>query len=107
MFRMNYTMTISQYLEYERLSKKKPSMSEAELYTAITGSFLCLGKTLFSQLGFTDLSEVFFNCSQTFFWILIILNIQKGIKKTCNPKTKATGIYQLIGSGISTIFMLH
>ena len=107
MFHVNYTMTITQYLKYEELQKKKPNMSEADLYVAITGSFLCLGKTLFSQIGFINIAQVFMNCSQTFFWMLILLNIYKGIVKTHNHKTKVAGVIQLISSGVSTIFMLH
>jgi len=100
-------MTITQFLEYERLKKLKPSMSEADLYTAITGSFLCLGKTLFSQIGFVNLAQVFLNCSSTFFWILILINIYKGIENAHNPKTRIAGISQLVGSGIGTILKLR
>ena len=104
---LKYSMTIPQYLEYERLKRENPSMSEKDLFIAITGSVLCLGKTLFSQFGLVDIAKVFMNCSKTFFWILIIVSVFKGIEKTHKSKTRFAGITQLIGSGISTLFMLR
>jgi len=82
-------------------------MTEAELFTAITGSVLCLGKTLFKQLGYSNIQKIFFNGSLVFFWTLIIISIIKGIEKTHKSKTRFAGITQLIGSGISTLFMLR
>lgn len=110
MFKIKYTMTMEEHKEYLRLKAKSPQMSEADLFTAITGSFLCLGKTLFNQLGYSNITKVFMNGSTTFFWILIIIGVFKGIKKlqkNCNHKTKVAGVSQLIGSGISTLFMLR
>jgi len=114
MFHVNHSMKISQYLEYERLKRESPKMSEANFYTAITGSGLCLGKTFFNQIGFVNLSKVFSNCSQTLFWILIVIQMYNGIEiieKNRNLKTKTAsikpGIWKLVGGGISTIFMLQ
>ena len=107
MFKINYNMTEEQNKEYLRLKAESPSMSEADLYTAITGSVLCLGKTLFKQLGYSNITKVFLNGSIVFFWILIILSVIKGIEKTHKSKTRFAGITQLIGSGISTLFMLR
>jgi hypothetical protein len=107
MYNLAYNMTPEQYKEYLRLKKASPRMTEIELFTAITGSVLCLGKTLFKQLGYTSITQIFFNGSIVFFWTLIIISIIKGIEKTHKSKTRFAGITQLIGSGISTLFMLR
>lgn len=107
MFHFTYTMTFDQYKEYMRLKKETPKMSEAQLFTAITGSVLCLGKTLFKQLGYSNITQVFTNGSIAFFWTLIIISVIKGIEKNCNPKTRIAGIIQIISSGVSAILMLH
>lgn len=103
---LKFHMTIPQFMEYERLKEKSPKFTEFDLYTAIIGSALCLGKELSKQLGYYKLAMTFLMLSKDFFWILIIISLIKGIEKTCYQNTRKAGIGQLIGSGISIALML-
>lgn len=102
----NYSMTIPQFMEYQRLKEKSPKFSEFDLYTAIIGSILCFGKTLSQQLGYYKIASACLLLSKSFFWFLIVIALIKGIEKTCNSKTRKTGIYQLIGTGISIFIII-
>ena len=107
MHKIKFEITKEQQERYLALKKEKPKMSELDLFTTVTGTALFIGKILFQHLGYIEISTIFMSLSKTFFWIIIVTSVIKGIKKNFNSKTRKEGIGQLIGSGISAFLMLH
>ena len=105
--KIKYELTKDQQEQYLKLKSDKPKMSELDKLITITGGLIFLGKTITSHLGYENITKIFMNLSQTFFWIIIIISVIKGIKKNFNCKTRFAGITQIVGSGISAFLMLR